>query len=59
MSASNINITIIEDAADITSMPRSQEKLTQALRAIFQEYGIIVSIDYYGDEPTRKTGTDG
>jgi hypothetical protein len=57
MSASNINITIIEDAADITSVPHSQEKLTQALRAIFQEYGIIVSIDY-GDEPIRETDTN-
>ena len=57
MAASNITIKIIEDAADITSMKRSKEKLTNALRAIFQEYGIIISINY-GDEPIRETGTE-
>ena len=57
MAASNITIKIIEDAADITSMKRSKEKLTNSLRAIFQEYGIIISINY-GDEPIRETGTE-
>jgi hypothetical protein len=52
-----ITIKIIEDAADVTVNPRTRIKLVDQLFKLFQEKGVVVSID--ADESTGETRTDG
>jgi hypothetical protein len=50
-----IQIKVIEDAADFVTNPNTQKKLLDILYKIFQDRGIVVSIDV--NESTREEDT--
>jgi hypothetical protein len=56
MAQKQINIRILEDAADILLYKRTKDKLFAALRTVCDKQGMVVIIDV--DEPTGEEGTE-
>ena len=55
MNNATIVITLIEDAADVIMHARTKQKLIEELEKVFQDKGIVVSIDV--NEPIREEST--